>query len=135
MRALSGHDRCSITCGDRTAHSSRAASATATDATPDLPAIVADTVGTPVPIFPRRPNDNSIARALLRAPSADALKQLGDRQIGSAISIPLSFEGRPTVHIRCESRSPREPNFELHAAAELFAQMLALRLEIDRLGG
>ena len=135
MRALTGHDRCSIVCGDRTAHSSRAAAAMNADATPDLPAIVADTAGGAVPIFPRRPKDKSIARALLRAPSEDSLRQLRDRQIGSAMTIPLSFEGRSTGHISCESRSPREPNFELHAAAELFAQMLGLRLEIDRLSG
>ena len=135
IRALTGHDRCSIVCGDRTAHSSRGASAIAADATPDLPAIVADTAGGSVPIFPRRPNDRSIARALLRCPSANSFKLLRDRQIGSAMTLPLSFEGRSTGHIWCESRSPREPNFELHAAAELFAQMLALRLEIDRLRG
>jgi light-regulated signal transduction histidine kinase (bacteriophytochrome) len=134
MRALTGHDRCSINCGDRTAHSSRAASVAATDAAPDLPAIVADTGAASVPIFPRRPNDRSIGRALLRSPPADSLKLLRDRQIGSAMTIPLTFEGRPTGHIRCESRVARPPNFELHAAAELFAQMLALRLEIDRLG-
>jgi light-regulated signal transduction histidine kinase (bacteriophytochrome) len=34
---------------------------------------------------------------------------------------------------RCESRTPREPSFELHAAAELFAQLFAMRLEIDHL--
>ena len=133
MRALTGHDRCTIVCGDRTAHSSRAAAEITSDAAPDLPAIVADTADGSVPIFPRRPNDKSIARALLRSPSSDLLKQLRDRQIGSAMTIPLSFEGRQTGHLWCESRSSRQPNFELHAAAELFAQMLALRLEIDRL--
>lgn len=135
MRALTGHDRCSIVFGDRSAHSSRAASAMATDSTPDLPAIVADASGAGVPIFPRRPNDRSIARALLRSPSADSLKLLRDRQLGSAMTLPLSFEGRPTGHIWCESRLPRKPDFELHAATELFVQMLALRLEIDRLRG
>jgi light-regulated signal transduction histidine kinase (bacteriophytochrome) len=133
MRALTGYDRCMIVHGDRTAHSSRAAAATNADAAPDLPAIVADTADGSVPIFPRRPNDKSIARALLRSPSADSLKLLRDRDIGSAMTIPLNFEGRATGHISCESRSPREPNFELHSAAELFAQMLGLRLEIDRL--
>jgi light-regulated signal transduction histidine kinase (bacteriophytochrome) len=34
---------------------------------------------------------------------------------------------------RCESRTPRVPSFELHAAAELFAQLFAMRLEIDQL--
>ena len=104
-------------------------------ATEDLPGIIADTADAPVPIFPRRFGDRSIARALLRSPSPDALKLLRDQQIGSAMTIPLSFEGLPTGHIRCESRSAREPSFELHAAAELFAQMLGLRLEVDRLRG
>ena len=135
MRALTGHDRCTIVYGDRTAHSSRAAAAVDAEAAPDLPAIVADSAGASVPIFPRRPSDKSIARALLRSPSADSLKLLRHRQIGSAMTVPLSFEGRPTGHLSCESRAPRQPNFELHAAAELFAQMLALRLEIDRLRG
>ena len=34
---------------------------------------------------------------------------------------------------RCDSRTPREPSLELHAAAELFAQLFAMRLEIDKL--
>ncbi len=133
MRALTGYDRCMIVHGDRTAHSSRAAAATNADVAPDLPAIVADTADGSVPIFPRRPSDKSITRALLRSPSAESLNLLRDRDIGSAMTIPLNFEGRQTGHIRCESRASREPNFELHAAAELFAQMLGLRLEIDRL--
>src|SRR5918993_5616622 len=62
MRALTGHDRCTIVHGDRTAHSSRAAAAMTADAAPDLPAIVADTAAGSVPIFPRRPDDRSIAR-------------------------------------------------------------------------
>jgi light-regulated signal transduction histidine kinase (bacteriophytochrome) len=32
----------------------------------------------------------------------------------------------------CESRAPHQPSFELHAAAELFAQMFALRLQLNR---
>ena len=31
----------------------------------------------------------------------------------------------------CESRTPRDPSFEIHAAAELFAQMFAMRLAMD----
>ena len=34
---------------------------------------------------------------------------------------------------RLAHTTPRHPSFELHAAAELFAQLFALRLEIDRL--
>lgn len=135
MRALTGYDRCSIVCGERSADSSRGSSSTMASVTADLPGIIADTADAPVPIFPRRPGDGSVARALLRSPSSDALKLLRDQDIGSAMAVPLTFEGRPTGHIRCESRSARQPSFELHAAAELFAQMLALRLEVDRLRG
>jgi hypothetical protein len=34
---------------------------------------------------------------------------------------------------RCECRTQTGPSIELHAASELFAQLFALRLEIDRL--
>ena len=132
LRALTGYDQCSILCGEQSAHSSRASSSDTANIA-DLPGIVADTADAPVPIFPRKPGDRSITRALLRSPPAKSLLQLRVHEICSAMSIPITFEGRPSGRIRCKSRSPVQPNFELHAAAELFAQMLALRLEIDRL--
>ena len=134
LRALTGYDQCSILHGKQSAHSSRESSSDTANIA-DLPGIVADTADAPVPIFPRKPRDRSIARALLRSPSAQSLRQLRVHEICSAMSIPLSFEGQPIGRIRCESRSPIQPSFELHAAAELFAQMLALRLEVDRLRG
>ena len=133
MRALTGYDRCSIVCDGRSTHSSRGISATPVDAITDLPGLITDTGDAPVPIFPRRQDDRSVTRALLRSPSKATLQMMRDQGIGSAMTVPLAVEGRPAGHIRCESRAPREPSFELHAAAELFAQMLALRLEIDRL--
>jgi len=134
LRALTGYDQCSIVCGDRTAHSSRASSSDTANIA-DLPGIVADTTDVPVPIFPRRPGDRSVARALLRSPSTDSLQQLRVHEICSTMSVPVTLDGQAFGRIRCESRSPIQPNFELHAAAELFAQMLALRLEVDRLRG
>jgi light-regulated signal transduction histidine kinase (bacteriophytochrome) len=133
MRALTGCDRSLVVCQERSAESSRGRSSTPASAIPDLPAIVADTAAAPVPIFPRKPGDRSIANALLRSPSADSLQRLRDQGVGSAMSVPLTLEGRPAGVIQCASRSAREPSFELHAAAELFSQMLALRLEVDRL--
>jgi light-regulated signal transduction histidine kinase (bacteriophytochrome) len=132
MRALTGCDHCLVVCGERSAHSSRG-SASAPGAIPELPAIVADTAAAPVPIFPRKPGDGAIANALLRSPSAASLQHLRDQGIASAISVPLSLDGQPSGVIRCQSASAIEPSFEVHAAAELFAQMFALRLEIDRL--
>ena len=46
------------------------------------------------------------------------------------LRIPFGADGL-SCEFCCESRRPREPSFELHAAAELFAQMFAMRLAID----
>jgi hypothetical protein len=45
--------------------------------------------------------------------------------------VPFSADGLD-CEFCCESRTPRPANFELHAAAELFAQMFAMRLAIDK---
>ena len=135
MRALTGCDRCLVGCGGRSAQSSRDNSSAPSNEIPDLPAMVADTAAAPVPIFPRKPGDRSMIHALLRSPSAESLNLLRDQGIGSAVTVPLALEGQPPGVIQCASRAAREPNFELHAAAELFAQMLALRREVDRLRG
>jgi light-regulated signal transduction histidine kinase (bacteriophytochrome) len=135
VRALTGYDRCLLIAGDRSAESSRGQALAGSEAIPGLPAIVADTAAAPVPIFPRKPNDRSIARALLCSPPAQALRLLQDHGFGSAMSVPLGSAGEPSGIIQCGSRSSRAPNFELHAATELFAQMLALRIEADRARG
>jgi light-regulated signal transduction histidine kinase (bacteriophytochrome) len=136
MRALTGSDQCLLVssndAGERGAHSSRGGFGQSSLIT-DLPPIVADISAAPVPIYPRKPGDGSIARALLRSPPADALQPLRDQQISSAMNVPISFEGRPVGVFQCGCRSARDPNLELHAAAELFAQMFALCLEVDRL--
>lgn len=137
LRALTGCDRslvqCSDEAGERSAESNRGSAPPPSSAIPDLPPIVADTAAAPVPIFPRKPKDRSVARALLRSPSALSLQRLRERGVGAVMSVPLTVAGEPAGVIQCESRSPQAPNFELHAAAELFAQMFALRLEVDRL--
>jgi light-regulated signal transduction histidine kinase (bacteriophytochrome) len=135
MRALTGCDRCLIECGERSAQSSRGGPLESATMIADLPAFVADTAAAPVAIFPRKPADNSIARALLRSPSATSLDALREQGIGSAISVPLSFEGQAVGMVQCQDSSAQTPSLEMHAAGELFAQLLALRLEIDRLRG
>jgi light-regulated signal transduction histidine kinase (bacteriophytochrome) len=52
--------------------------------------------------------------------------------VRASLSIPFAVD-EISGEFRCESRSTRPPNFELHAAAELFAQLFAMRLEIDRI--
>ena len=140
MRALTGYDRALIVLngasGERRAERSRGRFGSGQPASPidGLPAIVADgAAAAGVPLFPRRPGDKSIGAALLRSPDAAALEQLRDQGIGSALTLPLRFEGKAIGLIQCHGRSARPANLELHAASELYAQLLALRLEVDRL--
>ena len=136
VRALAGCDWALLVhrdqSGERSVHSSRAGVGDP-ELVRDLPAIVADSAAAPVPIFPRKGGDKSIARALLRAPTEQGLRRLQERSVGSAITVPLSLGGQQPGVIQCQNRTGRAPNLELHAAIELYAQLLAMRLEIDRL--
>ena len=135
MRALTGCDGCQISLGESSATSDRGRfSVGKLGALPGLPAIVADTEASPVAIFPRKPR-GAIASALLKSPSPAALEALRARGIRSLVSVPICVRNRALGMMQSGSRTPRAPNLELHGAAELFGQMFALRLEIDRLRG
>ena len=129
MRALTGYDRVTLICGDRRAESSRGAFASPSDAG-DLPVLIADSEVDGVPVFPREPEEASLDSALMRAPDKKARDALGAQGIRSMLRIAFHADGL-ACEFCCESRTPREPSFELHAAAELFAQMFAMRLAID----
>ena len=131
MRALTGYDRVTLICGDERAESSRGSFAVAPQLSNHLPPILIDTKAAPIPIFPRITEDSSIGEALLCSPDDLALEQL--RREGVQATLRVCFEVDDiTCEFRCDSRKPRPPQFELHAAAELFAQLFAMRLEIDR---
>lgn len=130
MRALTGYDRVTLTCGDRHVESSRGAFAGAA-ASRDLPILLADSAAEGVPVFPRRPDETSVDEALLRAPDPDERETLAKVGIRSLLRIAFEADGT-ACEFCCESRTPREPSFELHAAAELFAQMFAMRLAMDQ---
>lgn len=132
MRALTGYDRVTLICGDHWAESSRGAFAGHMDLSHDLPAIIADTEAADVSLFPRDADDSSAADALMSSPSPEAAESLRSAGIRATMRVPFSVDD---LHgeFRCDCRSPRDPNFELHAAAELFAQLFAMRLEIDHL--
>lgn len=132
MRALTGYDRVVLTCGAMRAESDRGATSSTGKLDGDLPAIVADAAAAGVPLFPRRVEESSVRAALLREPDATQLQALADAGMRSSLRVPFQSDG-VSGEFRCASRSPHEPKFELHAAAELFAQLFAMRLEIDRL--
>jgi light-regulated signal transduction histidine kinase (bacteriophytochrome) len=66
------------------------------------------------------------------SPGPDVLQSLAAAGVRASMRVPFNVDD---LHgeFRCDCRSPREPSLELHAAAELFAQLFAMRLEIDHL--
>jgi light-regulated signal transduction histidine kinase (bacteriophytochrome) len=132
MRALTGHDRVTLVCGSDRADSSRGAFGAPADMQVALPAIVADTQASTVAIFPRGEDETSAADALMCSVEPDALRSLSSSGVRATMRVPFNVDD---LHgeFRCDNRTPREPSFELHAAAELFAQLFAMRLEIDHL--
>ena len=131
MRALTGYDRVTITCGQHRAISSRGSFSTAAQLPEDVPAILADIDAASIAIFPRRSEETSVSDALMRSPSQDMLAQLRREGVYASLCVPFSVDD-VSGEFRCDSRTPRAPHFELHAAAELFAQLFAMRMEIDR---
>jgi light-regulated signal transduction histidine kinase (bacteriophytochrome) len=137
MRALTAFDRVTLLVGDAKATSSRSgvpfrpgANATLSD---DFPAQIVDAAAAAVLLFPRRENDKAAAAALLRAPSASQRAELEDRGFASTMRVPIVLGGNTIGEFRLAHTRPRPPSFELHAAAELFAQLFAMQVEIDRL--
>jgi hypothetical protein len=70
----------------------------------------------------------------MRTPPPAAIDALREAGIRASLRVPFEAGG-VKGEFRCDSRRARVPEFELHAAAELFAQLFAMRLEIDRLSG
>lgn len=130
MRALTGYDRVTISCGDQR-FESRRASFTAAAEPEGLPLLVADAGAVRIELFPREPDESSVDDALMRAPAGNDSRRLLEDGIRAMLRVPFTA-GNLQGEFCCESRSPLQPNFELHAAAELFAQMFALRLQLDR---
>ncbi|HEX3676006.1 MAG TPA: hypothetical protein VHU79_01230 [Sphingomicrobium sp.] len=132
MRALTGYDRVTLICGGERAESSRGAFTAPAREEDDVPAIVVDVEAEPVPLFPQQLEESSAAAALMRACEGGTRASLGQQGVRACLRIPFKGDGAGG-EFRCDSRTQRAPNFELHAAAELFAQLFAMRLEIDRL--
>lgn len=134
MRALTGYDRATLSGRGARAESSRGSFPRACTAPPARAGLVADCDSPPVPVFPPRAGDAAIVRCLLAQPGPDRLEQLRSDGIRATMTVPIPGPGESGV-FHCDSRRPRAPDFELQAAAELFAQMFAMRQEIDRLRG
>jgi light-regulated signal transduction histidine kinase (bacteriophytochrome) len=137
MRALTAFDRVTLLVGESKATSDRTgvpfrAGANATLGA-DFPALVSNAALAGVPVFPRDDGDSAVPIALLRAASAEQTAELADRGFASTMRVPVALAGAALGEFRLAHTKPLHPNFEVHAAAELFAQLFAMRLEIDRL--
>lgn len=137
MRALTAFDRVTLLVGDSKATSSRTgvpfsagANASLSD---DMPLLVPDANAGAIGVFPRDDDDSAVATALLRCPSADQSSELTERGFASTMRVPVMLLGEPVGEFRMAHTKARRPSFEAHAAAELFAQLFSMRLEIDRL--
>lgn len=97
------------------------------------PRLIGDVQADPVPVFPRTQRDRAAGAALLRSPRAAERDSLLADSIGSTMRVPVRLDGQVVGCFECDHCSARKPNLELHAAAELFAQMFAMRAEIDAL--
>jgi light-regulated signal transduction histidine kinase (bacteriophytochrome) len=130
MRALTGYDRVTLNCGGERSESSRGSLGSPIDPA-DLPILIADTETTAVSLFPRQSEDTSAHGALMRAPEENDRRKLREQGIRSMLRVPFTAGGLSSEFC-CENRSPRAPSFEMHAAAELFAQMFALQFALDK---
>jgi light-regulated signal transduction histidine kinase (bacteriophytochrome) len=133
MRALTGYDRVTLVCRDGFAESSRGTFEAAAGASDDVPPMLCDCDCVAVPLFPGRDNDTAAARCLTRVAGPETVERLRQQGVRASMTVPIADGTSVIGHFRCDSRTPRAPNFELHAAAELFAQMFAMRLAIDEL--
>src|SRR5207253_932797 len=70
-------------------------------------------------------------RRLIAGPCGRRRQELGASGIKAMLRVPFDA-GALSCEFCCESRGPREPSFELHASAELFAQMFAMQLELEQ---
>lgn len=133
MRALTGYDAVTLTLGDMRAESSRGRSPAAADLGA-APMFVADCEAPAVGVYPGKSEVSAIGAALMRAPDGGCLDAFRQASVRASLRVPFKAGGLDG-EFRCDSRTPRDPVFELHAAAELFAQAFAMQLEIDRLRG
>jgi light-regulated signal transduction histidine kinase (bacteriophytochrome) len=134
MRALTGYACVTLELGEARAISSRGRTSGDAGLPADLPLVIADSEADGIGIYPRKASETSIGGALMRTPPPAAIDALREAGIRASLRVPFEAGG-VKGEFRCDSRRARAPEFELHAAAELFAQLFAMRLEIDRLSG
>jgi light-regulated signal transduction histidine kinase (bacteriophytochrome) len=126
MRALTGYDRVTLILGEERVESSRS-KLPELAVSGELPAIVARSSDDPVGLFPSK-DAEPIDKALLRSPSLKQLEELRAIHAESTLCVPVIRGGERLGCFQCDNRAARPPSFEMHAAAELFAQIFGMLL-------
>ncbi len=130
MRALTGYDRVTLDWAGQRADSSRGNFTGPARPLDDLPPILGDCDGAAVGLLPQGRGNQAALAALLRAPFDLARAGLREQEVRAALRVAFTAAGQKG-EFRADSRTPRTPSFELHAAAELFAQIFAMRAEMS----
>ena len=130
MRALTGYDRVTLEWAGQRADSSRGNFTGPARPLDDLPPILGDCDGAAVGLFPQGRGNEAAIAALLRAPTELARVGLREQEVRAMLRVAFTAAGQ-AGEFRADSRTPRAPSFELHAAAELFAQIFAMRAEMS----
>ena len=135
MRALTGFDGVTIFRGSqRAAHDARGDLEPAEHCPPAGLRLIADTAGEPAALDPDC-GAVLLDRALLRSPDEaerDAIRKDG---AGAWLTVPLRSAGTHWGMAVGRNRSARRPALDRIAAAELFADMLAMRADLCELRG
>jgi len=135
LRALTGFDSVTIFRldehgrGVRIAEEARGAPIRANHCPPPLTRIVADAARSGSPLEPEAPS-SLVEHALLRGIGTGEVHSADAPEASASLCVPLASAGIPWGIAVCLNRRPRQPTLDRIAAAELFADMLAMRAEL-----
>lgn len=141
LRALTGFERVTIFrfadggLADQMAHEARGK-----HPAPSPPAysnglrLLGDVDSGPVAVDPP-PSGELLSACLLRAPSEPEIAQTKANAALASLTLPLRSGGRNWGVVLCLNSAPKRPMLDRIAAAELFADLLAMRAELCALRG
>ncbi|MGH6728962.1 MAG: GAF domain-containing protein, partial [Sphingomicrobium sp.] len=141
LRALTGFERVTIFRytddgqAEQIAHEARGKhGAPAPPEESDGLRMIGDVGSDPVPVDPP-PGDGLLSSCLLRFPSKRECAEARANNAVASLTLPLRSRGRDWGVALCLNSGPKRPMLDRIAAAELFADLLAMRAELCALRG
>lgn len=95
---------------------------------------VADIAAEPVALFPQASRNAILADAMLASLPADTAAELAVAGVRALFEVPVRIAGETWGAFIAHHRSPRPCRLEEQAAAEMFAQIFALHVQLDGRG-